>query len=353
MSHNLAEIKGDVAFFAGRNIPPWHHLGVTLNGVLTWKEAVEKSNLNWKVEKKPLYNEKGEAVPIWGVFRDVDNAFLGSVGERYETIQNSYAFEFVDALIGDNLAHYDSAGALGKGEVIFCSAYLPSANYEIVAGDEHQTYLLFKTSHDGSMSAICKLTDVRVVCNNTLTQALKAGGSNIKVQHTRNAQEKLNLAKNLITGSKKKADEIRDKMRELSKKKVTKESMKNILSRLFPSNDEGELATRTKNNISDLLNLYESNDKNIFPEIRGTAYNLLNACTEYADKIKSIKNGNNIEKARAESSLFGGGEKFKNEAMSYILKESESMPNMVKNIVTTFEPPKNEALQNIFSMVDI
>jgi len=352
MADNIATINGVKSIFTGRGITPWHRLGVTLDGVLTWKEAVEKSNLNWKVEKKPLYNEKGEIVPVYGIFRDVDNVFLGSVGERYETIQNEYAFSFIDALIGDDLAHYDSAGALGKGEVIFCSAYLPSANYEIVEGDLHQTYLLFKTSHDGSMSAICKLTDVRVVCNNTLTQALKAGGFNIKVKHTRNAQEKLNLAKNLIIGSQKTAESIRDKMKELSKKKVTRKNMENILLKLFPTR-EGELATRTKNNISDLLNLYESNDKNAFPEIRGTAYNLLNACTEYADHVKSVKGGENIDKARVESSLFGSGEKFKSEAIEYIIKESGNMPNMVKNTITTLEPIKDNALENIFSMVNI
>jgi len=335
MAHNIANISGQDAVFTGRGIPAWHALGKTIEGVATWKEAIELAGLNWRVEKRSLYNDRGEAVPAYGIFRDMDNAFLGTVGERYQSIQNQDAFEFVDALIGNEEAHYDTAGALGNGEVIFCSAYLPSAGFEVVPGDIHQTYLLFKTSHDGSLAAVSKLTDVRVVCQNTLNQALRNGGNaEIKIKHTKNAVERMELAKKLVASGRKTADQIRNKFRELSQKVVTRPALEDILKKLFPADEKGNLHTKTQNNITDILNLYESNDNNAFPEIRGTAYNLINAITEYTDKVRTARGGGieGMNQARATSALFGSGDTFKQVAFDTIYQAASGMPDKSKQV---------------------
>lgn len=355
MAHNIATINGSHAVFTGRNNPAWHKLGTTIQGVATWKDAMQLAGLDWQVEKRVLFDNAGNEVPAWGIFRNTDNVFLGVVGERYQTIQNEQAFEFVDALIGSNEAHYDSAGALGNGEVIFCSAYLPSAGFEVVEGDAHQTYLLFKTSHDGSLSAVCKLTDVRVVCQNTLTQALSIRGNDMKIKHTRNAQERMNMAKSLILSGRKTAELIREKMRMLTTKKVTREAMENILKRLFPTDENGALHTKTKNSIADLLGFYESNDNNAFPQVRGTAYNLLNACTEYADKARPTRGNSDVMAARAESALFGSGEKFKTDSLEVIMKEAATMPAMTQQTyraLTVPEAPKT-SVDSLLDMVQL
>jgi hypothetical protein len=43
--------------------------------------------------------------------------------------------------------------------------------------DKLDTYLLFSNSHDGSLPIDIRLTTVRVVCNNTLSIALRKEGS--------------------------------------------------------------------------------------------------------------------------------------------------------------------------------
>jgi phage/plasmid-like protein (TIGR03299 family) len=339
MAHNIWNDNGRDSVFTGRGTPAWHTLGQTIEGCATWREAIDLANLNWTVGKENLYTRDGVELPTYGIFRSTDHAFLGAVGERYQPIQNESAFAFVDALIGNEGAHYDSAGALGNGEVIFCSAHLPSAGFEVVPGDKHDTYLLFKTSHDGSLAAVCKLTDVRVVCQNTLNQALRNGGdAEIKIRHTKTAQERLDMALRLIASGRKTAAALAEKMRQLAEKRMTKETLADILTRLFPQSDNGELHTKTKNNIMDILNLYESNDNNAFPEIRGSAYNLLNACTEYADKYRTAK-GDDMNAARASSALFGSGEKFKVNAMDYIYAAAASMPSMSARPTMFAEPP--------------
>jgi len=335
MSHEIWENR----VFTGRGTPPWHKLGITIDGVATWQDAMLLAGLDWQVEKKLLRDEWGNELKdgfekdanVFGIFRDIDNALLGVVGDRYSIIQNKEAFAWVDALIGQEGAHYDSAGALKGGQTIFCSAHLPSAGFEVVPGDRHQTYLMFTTSHDGSQSAQVKLTDVRVVCNNTLTSAINGLGTSLFIRHTKSAADRLAVAKSLIDISATTAEGIRDKMRSLVEKKITRSTAENIFDKLFPVSPEAVNTAVRNKNIADILNLYEFNDNNQFPEIRGTAYNLVNAVTEWTDTARGTRNtGGNYtpEKARITSAIFGSGELLKQKAMEIICHEARSMPSM-------------------------
>ena len=329
----------DNRVFTGRRKPPWHKLGITIDGLATWQESMLLAGLDWQVEKKPLRDEWGNDLKdgfgkdanVFGIFRDMDNALLGVVGDRYSIIQNKEAFAWVDALIGQEGAHYDSAGALKGGQTIFCSAHLPSAGFEVVPGDKHQTYLMFTTSHDGSQSAQVKITDVRVVCNNTLTAAINHTGASLFIRHTKSATKRLAVAKSLIDISATTAEGIRDKMRSLAEKKVTRNAVESIFDKLFPVSEKASNTTIRSNHINDILNLYEFNDNNQFPEIRGTAYNLVNAITEWTDTTRQTRNtGGNYttEKARITSAIFGSGELLKQKAMEIVYHEASLMPSI-------------------------
>ncbi len=338
MGHNIwVDTRNNAHIFVGRNIKAWHELGVVVAGCLTWHEAMEAAGLNWSVNKEPLYDKNGNKLPTYGIFRDTDNAFLGSVGERYVTIQNKDAFEWIDCLIGQEGAHYDSAGALGNGEVVFCSAHLPSAGFEVVPGDEHKVYLLFKTSHDGSLSAIIKATDVRTVCQNTLNQALSSSGFSMSIRHTKSSADRLQQAKMIMDSGKKTAQALHDKMVELSERQVTKKSLGSILEKLFPQDGDGNISTRTKNNIEDILNLFDWCDGGAFPQIKGTAYSLVNAVTEFTDKLRSSKGD-----MRSESALFGTGDAFKEKAFNVIYDVAgKEMPHKGKTMTMVLD--RNDA----------
>ena len=331
--------------FVGRNQEAWHKLGKVVDGCLTWQEAIEAAGLNWNVQKEQLFDVYGQAVPSYGMFRETDRAYLGTVGERYTIIQNRDAFEWVDALIGQEGAHYDTAGALGDGEVVFCSAHLPSAGIEPVPGDKYQSYLLFKTSHDGSMAAICKLTSVRVVCQNTLNMALQHNGDKggaLSIRHTKSSAERLERAKRLVFAGKRTALALQDRMVELSERQVTRRSLEGILKTLFPQEEGGEISTRTKNNIEDILRIFEWNDGGMFPETKGTAYALVNAVTEYTDKLRSSK----LDR-RAESAIFGSGEAFKDKAFGAIYQASKEMPHRGRPVqLAVMDRPEAQTLSS-------
>lgn len=331
MAHNLNIEKGKASLMLADK-PAWHKLGTVVDGTQTWDETIKLANLNWTVTKSPLYSNTGRELPVWGIFRDDNNEFLGSVGANYTPIQNKYSFNFIDALLEtENGAHYDSAGALGKGERIFVSAKIPYQFKLAGTDDTHLTYLLFTTSHDGSLAAQCKLTDVRVVCNNTLQQSLKLNGTFTRIKHTQQAEVKLELAKKMLSNAETGVLTLKDKLEHLSLKIMTKESYTSILDKLFPPDKDGNSNTRRDNTLREITELFTSNDNNAIPEIKGTAYNLLNAVTQYTDHNRTVrqtadgKTMYNVEQARAESAIFGTGVQFKANALDIIIAETQKL----------------------------
>lgn len=343
MAHNLYQDRnGRYAMFCtGAREAAWHKLGQRTDGAVSWAQAMQLAGLDWKVNKEQLYlpvNGSFGSIPAWGIVRSTDGAYLGTVGAQYQIIQNEFAFDFVDALLdAENGAHYESAGALGNGERIWCLAKVPQT-ITVAGDDKSEVYLLFTTSHDGSMAATAKMSTVRVVCQNTLNMALTANGSMVRVKHTRDAERRLDHARRLMQGVGADAKALEEKLNLLAARKMTRETMTAIFDRLFPKPKDQEANTaRRENVLADVLRCYESNDKNAFPQIRGSAYNLLNAVTEYTDHERSarITDGRkdySIAQARAENALVGTGDKLKTEALEVILESTNGAPMMTQAI---------------------
>jgi len=329
MAHNLATVNGQVSMWMqGKKEDAWHLLGQRTDTAQTWESASDLAGLSYPVEKQQLFDGAGRPVEAWGIFRTDNMDMLGSVGSGYTPFQNRNAFKTVDILMeAENGAHYDSAGALGKGEVIWCSAKVP-CDFEVVPGDRVNTFLMFSTAHDGSRSSICKITATQVVCANTLQAALSNAGEFFRVKHTKNAEERIMRAADLMKGVGNNVTALKEKLQKLAAVKMTRESMVSILDRLFPKpKNEDACTTRRDNILADVLRLYESNNGNAFPTVRGSAYNLLNAVTEYTDHVRSAK-GDNMTKARATSAMFGSGATLKENALEIILEASNSLPAM-------------------------
>jgi phage/plasmid-like protein (TIGR03299 family) len=342
MAHELAEINGRVAMFCtGKQEAAWHHLGQRTRAATTWQEAMTLAELDWPVSKHQLFGPDLTPVDAWGIFREEagKGIFLGAVGAQYTPIQNRYAFEFVDTLLeAEKGAHYESAGALRGGKQIWCMARVPAADIWIDGtNDYHAGYLLFTTSHDGSTAATCKLTSIRVVCNNTLTMALSAANNSatavLRVRHTKDAENRLEQIKGMLRGVAMDSKTLGEKLNSLAQRKMTRETFAGIFERLFPKNEDAATQTRRDNILGDVMRLYESNDRNAIPEIAGTAYNLLNAITEYYDHKSTVRltdarkaEGLSEQGMRAEGALFGTGEARKAEALEIILAATEHNP---------------------------
>lgn len=176
MAHNIGRM-----FYFGAL--PWHKLGTALKKPATIEEALTAGGLNWTVstQQLALADEHDSAVPQrMAVVRDDIGAgesgrVLGVVHPNFKLLQNREGATLFDSLFGQGKPVYHTGGYLKKGEMVWLMAKLPNT---IHLPDEEKldTYLLFSNSHDGSLPIDIRLTTVRVVCNNTLSMALRKKG---------------------------------------------------------------------------------------------------------------------------------------------------------------------------------
>lgn len=332
MAHNLAtKADGTAAMFCtGTRESAWHQLGQRTPNAVTWAEAIKLAGLDWEVVKhqlsgpafseSTLWNNQYRLLDAWGIFRKDNGDFLGPVGARFTPVQNQTVFTFMDTLVeAANGAHYESAGALGKGERIWALVRLPEMDFQIDGGDKHQAYLMVCQGHDGSMGVLAKITFVRVVCQNTMFAALEEGGKILKFKHTVNAESRMIKAAEAVRGIGKDVEAMKTKLARMADFKLTRESAESILNRVFPK-VENTNPKRRDNLLADVLRVYEINDQNAFPSVKGTAYNLFNAVVEYTDHERGVRRseGESIVERRAESALFGSGEAVKQRAAEVV-----------------------------------
>ena len=149
---------------------PWHGLGVRVSEAPESAEALRLAGLDWEVDQEPIFTEENVLIPGYKAnIRNTDRRVLGVVTDRYKVIQNTEAFSFTDALLGEGV-RYETAGSLQGGRKIWLLARLPKEY--IISGDRISPYLVFSNTHDGSGSVKVAITPIRVVCNNTLNLAL-------------------------------------------------------------------------------------------------------------------------------------------------------------------------------------
>ena len=154
---------------------PWHGLGVPVSNDLTPRQMMEKAGLDWTVEKLPLFaNKGGTDIPVAGkqaLVRSSDNKVLDVIGKGWNPVQNEEAFEFFSeyVLAGDMEMH--TAGSLKDGNMVWGLAKVKDT-FDILGGDQVDSYLLFSNPHQYGKSIDIRFTPIRVVCNNTLSLSL-------------------------------------------------------------------------------------------------------------------------------------------------------------------------------------
>lgn len=181
---------------------PWARLGVMVAQAVNASQAIALAGLGWKVLKVPAEREwAGKRVVSDNTFllvRDDTGAELGSVGKLYQPIQNEDGFSFLDDVLRDYDARYETAGSVYGGKKVWCQARLPKP-VEPVKGDVVEGYATFTLSKDGTEADKCFPTTLRAVCANTLRLATSDGrGKGISIRHTGDVKAKIDDARQAL-----------------------------------------------------------------------------------------------------------------------------------------------------------
>ena len=240
-------IESDDTMFS-RDVP-WHGLGNVTNKSLHMKEALIESGLNWLVEKRPLFFPGSggiyhDSLEAFGIVRVSDEKLLGVHGEGYNPIQNEESFEFCETLLQEG-ATYETAGSLFGGKRIFITANLRSID---ILGDSVDEFLVLANSHDGSMPMTGMITPIRVVCNNTLRMAIANARRIVKIRHTKNATDRIDLARQILGLAHKYTDKIKDNAEKMFTIEFNGHKLDSFIDKVFGFNEEDEtVSTRMKN----------------------------------------------------------------------------------------------------------
>lgn len=311
MSH---EIEEDDQIVLTGGVPAWHGLGNLKDAeALTLADALEEANLaRWNMYLEDVVRQgrgskgqMGRRQTVEGskfVVRGRDEKVLGVVGDRYRIVTNEEAFSWAEALIGGDGFVVKTAGSLRGGRIVWV---LLKAPFDITMpeGGKADEYILLVNYHDGSGSVRMLNEPVKVVCANTMRQALGSYKAAYSIRHTRNAEQKLSEAQKVLGLAQGAADRLEKTAEALYRQKISERDMDDLLAKLLP--DPGKDAPeRTKTNIAVARNtirgIYEG-DKLGQAEIKGTAWGAFNAVGAYVDHFQY---GRNTKGASAEENRF-------------------------------------------------
>tara|TARA_B100000029_G_scaffold464961_2_gene499276 strand:- start:1066 stop:2046 length:981 start_codon:yes stop_codon:yes gene_type:complete len=286
--------------FSAREIP-WHRIGEVTEGALSSKEAIVKAGLDWTVSTRPIATFETPDVParidnlipvpdFWATVRDTDDSVLGVVGNRYTPIQNLECFDFLDTVIDDSSAKYETAGSLYGGKVVWMMINLGK---DVVVGEDKTVpYLLMTNSHDGSTAIKGVTTPIRVVCSNTLQLALKNSKTGFSFRHTNNVHQKIDQARKLLDISYKYVDNFQEEVEKMIETHVERDKYFEILDATFPQIEVNEDNTnqlqvqRAEFARQKITQLFEFTE---YDEQRYSAWAVINAMSNFEQWFAPIR----------------------------------------------------------------
>jgi phage/plasmid-like protein (TIGR03299 family) len=301
---------------------PWHGLGTRVDKPATAVEAIKAAGLDWEAIKVPVFakHERGETLipDTFAMMRSdrmvgADAAILGTVGSQYEPIQNKDAFRFFDPIVGEAAAVYHTAGSLGVGERVWILAKLPD-DIKVAGQDITEKFLLLYNSHDGSGAAQVKFTPIRVVCQNTLSMALKGDSPLIKIAHTRGVSGRMDEVHQAVDFIKTTYAKIEDNFQAWAKVPVDDARLAKYIEQVFPLKEtkDQNRAKKVEQFRRDVSKLFKDGKGNTAEGVKGTLWAAYNGVTEFADH--RLVAGTRTQSGRVERLWFGDAAKLKESA---------------------------------------
>lgn len=339
MAHELTRRENGIYEMAYVGQSPWHELGTYLGDEqVTGRVMMAAAGIDWSVETRNLlYQKHGDTrtelvvVPdhVATVRADTQD-ILGVVSRDYKLIQQHEAFEFVDKLIGEAAAMYETAGSLKGGRRVWGLVKLPH-QLIVTKDDVVGQYLLFVNGHDGGTSFRCGFTTIRVVCDNTCSAAVsrweRGVTNNVSVRHMGDISAKIDEARRILGMSLKYFEVAGEAYRAMSHRQINEMMLQGYFEAIFPTpqdapSDATELRKaqitlereKTKNIHHTLATLFEAGRGSQLVGVRGTLWGAFNAVTEYVDHVKPAKKDGTVRKGGFETALFGQGEAIKQRA---------------------------------------
>lgn len=259
-------------------VEPWK-FGKDVSSAKSVEDAIRLGDMAWEVVQTPalIRLEDGNLLetPMKVNVRSDNNAFLGVVSDRYQTVQNKDAFSFLSYLTD---FRFVSAGIVSGGKTIWMCVEVPDF---MTLGTTMKMYVVFSSTHDGKGAIRAAITPVRPACSNTLNLAFKKAVRSFSLLHKGDVVGKLEMVGDIMEHEADYRKVFQIEAERLASIKLSSVMVNSLLENLFPL---PENATPRKTDIVEnqrvgLLSAYNADD---LGNLRGTAYGFLQAVSDFA-----------------------------------------------------------------------
>ncbi len=342
MAHEIDTTTGQAAVFTTVT-PPWHGLGTVIENAATSREAIALACLHWTVEQWPIETVDPNTQVRYTADRHVanvrtdTNAVLGVVGKQYHPFQNRDAFEFMDSIVGDKLAMFETAGALRDGRIVWMLARIPR-EYRAGSDDVIKPYVLLVNSHDGSSALRMIATTVRVVCMNTLHLALsraahtssKGGskGEGISIRHRPNLEERVREAREKLGIVAARFDQFDEELHRMLDRQMRSLDLRDYFHAVLPTPADDATERKKRTHRDTIRQFHENfeNESNSLAGVRGSVWAAYNAVSEWADHQRRFRGKGEQQRAenRLNSTWFGSSHQIKQRAYTSAMAVANS-----------------------------
>ena len=285
----------------------WHGLGTVTEGTLPAREAFETADALFTVEKRELHFPKVLDAPkdgewdfapsgTFAVVRTDTEQLLGIVSKQYEIVQNDSLLRMAEFIREE--VDMDCVIVLSDGAKVCFTATLRGAETDIVPGDTVKRRIVGYLGHDGKTGCGAKFTNIRVVCQNTLTAALRDSGAQSSITHKNGANNNFDALINSIDVARQDFVTECELMREFSRQFMSLEGFRDFVDEVY-NIDEGQVLRKRKH----LENAFYNGFGTSYAP--GSVWNAVNAITQ----IETSTKGKTAAKSRAQFArgTFGAG----------------------------------------------
>ncbi len=300
---------------------PWHGLGQEVPNDLTPEQMLEVAGLNWEVEARDMFITDGNGEQVMvpkkkALYRASDDKFFSVIGDDWNPLQNSEAFEFFDDFVGAGDMEMHTAGALQDGSRVWALAKVNDA-FEVFKGDVVEQFLLFSNPHQYGQSIDVKMTPIRVVCQNTLSFAL-SGATDYAVKVNHRQIFNADMVKEQLGVAKEKLATYKEAAQFLGSKRFTNENIVEYFNSMFPrtSNAKGKEKAQSRNSQEAMDHLHTQPGAEFGA---GTWWNAFNTVTYMTDHTI----GRNAD-TRMTSAWYGQNSKLKQKALKSAIEYAEA-----------------------------
>jgi phage/plasmid-like protein (TIGR03299 family) len=314
MAHKIDTSTGKPAIaYVGET--PWHGLGEKLpedEPIEAWLDA---ARLQWELKRLPVqYLVDGKLHTMNDRFvlaRSDTHAALSVVSAEYQIVQPREVLEFYRQLMAVYGYTLETAGALDDGRKVWALARTPfSVNLDRCKEDSLGAYILLATSCDKTLATTAAFTSVRVVCQNTLSFAIKdmkhGSRMQVKVPHSlhfdpERVKQQLGLVDQAWV-------RFIDEVGKMADYHMEPDEALHFFEGVLQENGK-PLSNKAQRECEIIVALSTSAPGQDFATAKSTLWGTLNAVTYFVDHVRSGSAGD-----RLNSAWFGSGHALKERA---------------------------------------